>query len=68
MPASLELGDHGPSAGQANLATMGMAAQIEGVARFIGIVGNFGGMHEGDAEFAGMIGERRPRGFAIKAN
>ena len=45
---------------------MGMAGQIEGVARFICIVGNFGGMYEGDAEFAGMIGQRRLRGIAVE--
>ena len=66
MAASFELCDHGPAARQANLAAMGMAAQIEGVARFIGIVGDLGRMYEGDAELAGVISQRRPRGFAIK--
>src|SRR5713226_3481679 len=66
VAASLELGDQGPAARQADLAAMGMAAKIEGVARFIGVIGNFGRMYEGDAEFAGMISQRRWRGFAVE--
>ena len=67
MPASPELADQRPAAGQANLPAMRMPAKIQRVARFIGVVGDLRGVHEGDTEFACMVVQRRTRRFGIKA-
>ena len=67
MPASPELADQRPAAGQADLSAMRMPAKIECIARFICVVGNLRGVHEGDTELAGVVvGQRRPRGFGIE--
>ena len=67
MPAALEMGDQRPAAGQADLAAVRVAAEIERVARGVGIVGDLRGMHQGDAELAVVLAERRQRCLGVEA-
>ena len=57
MAAAMQVGDQGAAGWQADLAAMGVAAEIEAVAGPCGVLGSLGRVDQGDAELAVVVVE-----------